>query len=211
MPTNHSGKTDRRRLRQIGSSLTYAELAAMQPSRKAVKQPSITMEKRLQQLWADVIGIEASAINAGDNFLRLGGDSITAIRLVASARHQNLALTVANRLEHDITVVWPRTGITPSTVTRSAWALLTTQYTRSNDVLFAATVSGRQASIRGIENCVGPTISTIPIAVGIDWAETIEAFLARRQSEMMETVPHEQFGLQNIYRALGGDLDPRHI
>lgn len=96
MPTNHSGKTDRRRLRQIGSSLTYAELAAMQPSRKAVKQPSITMEKRLQQLWADVIGIEASAINAGDNFLRLGGDSITAIRLVASARHQNLALTVAN-------------------------------------------------------------------------------------------------------------------
>ncbi|KAL5900228.1 hypothetical protein ACKVWM_000045 [Pyricularia oryzae] len=297
MPTNHSGKTDRRRLRQIGSSLTYAELAAMQPSRKAVKQPSITMEKRLQQLWADVIGIEASAINAGDNFLRLGGDSITAIRLVASARHQNLALTVANvfrapmfenmakyvkynkksessnlqlivpfslfspdiykvaarrhaaraysvdgfrvtdiypctalqkrllalgtkkhgqyvsrnRLEHDITVVWPRTGITPSTVTRSAWALLTTQYTRSNDVLFAATVNGRQASIRGIENCVGPTISTIPIAVGIDWAETIEAFLARRQSEMMETVPHEQFGLQNIYRALGGDLDPRHI
>ncbi|KAL5898633.1 hypothetical protein ACKVWH_000050 [Pyricularia oryzae] len=183
MPTNHSGKTDRRRLRQIGSSLTYAELAAMQPSRKAVKQPSITMEKRLQQLWADVIGIEASAINAGDNFLRLGGDSITAIR----------------------------TGITPSTVTRSAWALLTTQYTRSNDVLFAATVNGRQASIRGIENCVGPTISTIPIAVGIDWAETIEAFLARRQSEMMETVPHEQFGLQNIYRALGGDLDPRHI
>ncbi|TLS21558.1 uncharacterized protein PpBr36_10375 [Pyricularia pennisetigena] len=57
---------------------------------------STLMEKRLQQLWADVIGIEASAINAGDNFLRLGGDSITAMRLVASARHQNLALTVAD-------------------------------------------------------------------------------------------------------------------
>ncbi|KAI6298671.1 NRPS [Pyricularia oryzae] len=96
MPTNHSGKTDRRRLRQIGSSLAHAELAAMQPSRKAVRQPSIAMEKKLQQLWADVIGIEANAINAGDNFLRLGGDSITAMRLVASARHQNLALTVAN-------------------------------------------------------------------------------------------------------------------
>lgn len=96
MPTNHSGKTDKRRLRQIGSSLAHAKLAAMQPSRKAVRQPSTAMEKRLQQLWADVIGIEANAINAGDNFLRLGGDSITAIRLVASARHQNLALTVVN-------------------------------------------------------------------------------------------------------------------
>lgn len=96
MPTNHSGKTDRRRLRQMGSSIARAELAAMQPSRKAARQPSTAMERRLQQLWADVIGIEAGAIHAGDNFLRLGGDSITAMRLVASARHQGLALTVAD-------------------------------------------------------------------------------------------------------------------
>ncbi|KAI6351033.1 hypothetical protein MCOR31_012034 [Pyricularia oryzae] len=96
MLTNHSGKTDRRRLRYMGSSLARAELAAMQPSRRVARQPSTAMERRLQQLWADVIGIEAGAIHAGDNFLRLGGDSITAMRLVASARHQGLALTVAD-------------------------------------------------------------------------------------------------------------------
>ncbi|KAK8085892.1 hypothetical protein PG997_007163 [Apiospora hydei] len=96
IPMNHSGKTDRKRLRQIGSLLTHSQLAAMQPSRKAARKPSTAMEVRLQQLWADIIGIEADAIHATDNFLRLGGDSITAMRLVASARSQGLALTVAD-------------------------------------------------------------------------------------------------------------------
>ncbi|KAI6543835.1 NRPS [Pyricularia oryzae] len=417
MLTNHSGKTDRRRLRHMGSSLARAELAAMQPSRRVARQPSTAMERRLQQLWADVIGIEAGAIHAGDNFLRLGGDSITAMRLVASARHQGLALTVADvfrsplledmaecvryddesdssglqmiapfsllgpevdeaaarrlaarayperlvvawsatvanlpllrtriidlpgqglvqvvlddlplqpvddldaflrrdqetpmglgtelcraaivdrnfaltmhhctydgntlkmileelerqylgrpglsttpfrnfihhvgkmdkaksaefwkqqlsgseaaqfpalpratykpqadqRLQHDIALTWPRAGVTPSTVARSAWALLAAQHTRCDDVLFAVTVSGRQAGMRGIESCAGPTICTIPVAVRIDWAETIGGFLARRQSAMAEATAHEQLGLQNIYRAAGDGLDPRHV
>ncbi|KAK8115446.1 hypothetical protein PG984_011948 [Apiospora sp. TS-2023a] len=462
IPTNHSGKTDRKRLRQIGSALTNSQLAAMQPSRKAARKPATAMEKRLQRLWADVIGggIEVDAIHATDNFLRLGGDSITAMRLVASARHQGLALTVADvfqsplledmakcvkyydadtgsesiapfsllgpgvdenaarrhaarlcsvpesritdvypctalqqgllalgarkhgqyvsrsvlrlqpdidverlskawsatvqklpllrtrivdlpgqdlvqvvlddlrlreaadlddylredeetpmglgtnlcrgaiidrdfaftihhctydgntlkmileelesqylgqssltvtpfqsfihhlskidpkeaanfwkqqlsnteagqfpalpsatytpqaneDLEHNISVAWPRTGVTPSIIVRSAWALLTSQYTSSNDVLFAVTVSGRQADMKGIENCAGPTISTVPVAITIDWDnETVEAFLARLQRHMVEMTPYEQFGLQNIHRVASGNLDPRLI
>lgn len=53
------------------------------------------------------------------------------------------------RLQHDIALTWPRAGVTPSTVARSAWALLAAQHTRCDDVLFAVTVSGRQAGMRG--------------------------------------------------------------
>ncbi|KAK7991221.1 Nonribosomal peptide synthetase 13 [Apiospora saccharicola] len=435
IPTNHSGKTDRKRLRQIGSALTNAQLAAMQPSRKAARKPATAMEKRLQQLWVDVIGggIEVDAIHATDNFLRLGGDSITAMRLVASARQQGLALTVADvfqsplledmakcvkyddadadsesiapfsllgtgidenagrgqaarlcsvpesriidvypctalqqgllalgarkhgqyvsrsvlRLQLDIDVerlskawlatvqklpllrtrivdlpgqglvqvvlddlplreateldsylrddeetpmglgtdlcraaiidrdfaftihhctydgntlkmileelesqylgqggltvtpfqsfihhlskinpeqagdFWKQqlsnteagqTGVTPSIIVRSAWAILASQYTSSSDVLFAVTVSGRQADMKGIETCAGPTISTVPVAITIDWEnETVEAFLERLQRNMIETTPYEQFGLQNIYRVVSETLDPRLI
>lgn len=461
IPMNHSGKTDRKRLRQIGSSLTHAQLAAMQPSRKAARKPATAMEKRLQRLWAEVIGggILKDAIHATDNFLRLGGDSITAMRLVASARHQGLALTVADvfqsplledmakcvkydsmdfisdsiapfsllapgieedtarghasrlcsvtesritdmypctalqqgllalgarkhgqyvsrsvlclqpdidaeklntawsatvqklpllrtrivdlpgqglvqvvlddlplrdaidlesylhldeetpmglgtdlcraaiidrnfaftihhctydgntlkmileelesqylgqagvtvtpfqsfihhlsktdpedaadfwkqqlsnieagqfptlpsatytpqaneDLQHGISVEWPRTGVTPSIIVRSAWAILASQYTSSSDVLFAVTVSGRQANMKGVENCAGPTISTVPVAITIDWDETIEAFLARLQRHMIEMTPYEQFGLQNIHRVVAENLDPRLI
>lgn len=450
IPTSHTGKTDRRRLRQIGSSLTYEELAEMQPSRREARRPSTDMEKRLQQLWAEIIGIEADAISANDNFLRLGGDSISAMRLVASARNRGLQLTVAHifqspqlenmakvvkedftysekevppfsllgpgisaaecrsylarlcsipesrvidgypctalqegllalgqrrhgqyvsrsvlglqtsvdtdqlqkawlatvqklpilrsrivdipgqglvqvviddtplhpgsdvdaylrederkpmglgtelcraaiidrsfiftihhciydgnslkmvldelesqyldqagmtvtpfqnfiqhlskidpreaagfwkaqlsspqlrqfpvlaspiyepqanqDLEHLISLSWPRNGMTPSTIIRSAWAILAAQYTSSSDVIFGVTVSGRQADMRGVENCVAPTISTVPIAVSIDWGETVEAFLGRIQRQAVQITPYEQYGLQNIQRAHG--------
>ncbi|KAK7976909.1 hypothetical protein PG989_015372 [Apiospora arundinis] len=457
IPMNHSGKTDRKRLRQIGSSFTHSRLAAMQPSRRAARTPSTAMEKRLQQLWADIIGIDAEAIHASDNFLRLGGDSILAMRLVSLARHQGFALTVADvfqaplledmakrikhdeanskeqpvapfgllgpeiseaaarryaarlcsvpesrvtdvypctplqqgllalgarkhgqyvsrsvlglqpdidterlitawsatiqklpllrtrivdlpgqglvqvvldtlplqkatdldtylredqemqigmgtelcrvaiisrsfvltihhctydgntlkmileelelqylgqdgltvtpfqsfiqhlskindeeaakfwkrqlsnteagqfpvlpsasyapqadqDLKHDIFLEWPKTGVTPSIVIRAAWTILASQYTSSSDVLFAVTVSGRQADMKGVDNCAGPTISTVPVAITIDWDETIDTFLARLQRQMIEMTPYEQFGLQNIQRIGGGDLDPR--
>jgi amino acid adenylation domain-containing protein len=453
IPTNHSGKTDRRRLRQIGSSFTSEQLAETQPSRHAARKPSTDMEKRLQQLWAEIIGIEADAIYANDNFLRLGSDSIGAMRLVALARNQGLLLSVtdvfevpqledmAKRIRQDssspaqevppfsllgtgmseaetrsyaarlcsipesrvidvypctalqegllalgarrhgqyvsrsvlglqptidtyrlkrawqttveklpilrtriidipgqglvqvvlddtpwrsggdvdtylrederepmglgtelcraaiidhsfiftihhctydgnslkmvldelelqyldkegmtvtpfqnfiehlnkidpqeaaafwgaqlsnselrqfpvlpsptyepqanedldypISLDWPRTGMTPSTIIRSAWAVLTAQYTSSSNVIFGVTVSGRQADMRGVENCVAPTISTVPIAVSIDWDETIEAFLKRLQHQTIEITPYEQYGLQNIQRT-HGELD----
>ena len=450
LPISHTGKMDRRRLRQIGRSLTYEELASMQPSRQEARKPSTTMEKQLRDLWAEVIGIEASVINATDNFLRLGGDSIAAMRLVAAIHKRRLLLTVTDvfeapclqdmairvkqdrdspehelevppfslldsgvsetearscaarlcgidearivdiypvtplqegllalgarkpglyvsrsvfelqpdiniehleqawlstvdkfvtlririvdlpgqgfvqvvldncplssygtdvdayvhedelnhmgpgtelcraaiidrhfilsvhhsiydgqvlkmimnelgsqylgapgmtatpfknfikhlsdkvpqdavdfwkaqlskgeprqfpvlpsatyqtqakdDLQHSISLDWPRTGMTPSTMIRAAWAILATQYTSSDDVIFALTVSGRQANMRGVENCAGPTISAVPIAVSVDWTETVKAFLQRMQQQMIDITPHEQYGLQNIQR-----------
>ena len=99
IPLNHAGKTDRRRLRRIGGALTHAQLAKMQPSHREARKPGTEMEKRLQQLWAEIIGVEADAIYSDDNFLRFGGDSIGAMRLVASARDQGLSLTVAHIFE----------------------------------------------------------------------------------------------------------------
>ncbi|KAM0262608.1 hypothetical protein ACHAQJ_001653 [Trichoderma viride] len=445
IPMNHSGKVDRYRLRLIGSSLTHEQLASMQPFRREARKPTGEIEMKLKHIWSEVIGIDGDAIYANDNFFRLGGDSITAMRLVASARKQGFLLTTADvfkvpqlekmaleikhdvtspeqdvspfsllehgiseaegrshaarlcsvpeshvvdiypctslqqgllalgakkhgqyvsrsvlglqadidierlqwawlatvkklpilrtriidvlhqglvqvvldgsslrsgqdvesyirdddlepmglgtelcraaiidrnfiltihhctydgdslkmildeiesqylgepgltvtpfqnfikylgkvnhqdaakfwesqltnlelrqfpflpssdyrpqaneDLEHSISLDWPRTGTTPSTIVRSSWAILAAQYTSSNDVMFGVTVSGRQANLKGIENCVGPTISTVPVAISVNWDETIEAFLERLQRQMTEIIPYEQFGLQNI-------------
>ncbi|EHK50755.1 non-ribosomal peptide synthetase [Trichoderma atroviride IMI 206040] len=101
MPMTGTGKTDRKALREIVSKLTLEELAAMQPQRqRSYREPQSTSEKRLQALWSTVLGIDASSISADDSFLRIGGDSIQAMRLVAAAREQDLALTVTDIFEH---------------------------------------------------------------------------------------------------------------
>ncbi|KAK1249601.1 hypothetical protein MKX08_009604 [Trichoderma sp. CBMAI-0020] len=101
MPMTGTGKTDRKVLREIASKLTLEELAAMQPQRQnSYREPQSTSEKRLQALWSTVLAIDASSISADDSFLRIGGDSIQAMRLVAAAREQGLALTVTDIFEH---------------------------------------------------------------------------------------------------------------
>jgi amino acid adenylation domain-containing protein len=449
VPISNTGKTDRRRLREIGSSFSFEQLAEMQPSRREIRKPSTDTEKLLQQLWAEIIGIDAESIFASDNFLRLGGDSIAAMRLVASARAKGLILTVTDifespeleslaqrvrreedvtpeeeiapfslldpslseaeyrayaastcsiaesrivdmypctplqegllvlgekaqgqyvsrsvlqlqddidasklqkawlntvnrlpilrtrivdgllgqqglmqvvlnslplragsdvstylnadeqehmglgtdlcraaiinrsfvltihhciydgmvlkmilnelecqylegeppdvvpfqnfihrliqvnpeeatafwkqqlalsgelrcypetpspgykpqanaELEHTVRLDWPRGEITPSTIVRSSWALLTSQYVASSNIVFGVTVSGRQIDMKGVENCAGPTISTIPIPVSIDWGDTVDGFLAQMQRQGIEMTPYEQYGVQNI-------------
>ena len=456
IPLTHAGKTDRRRLRQIGSSFTHGQLAKMQPSRGEVKKPSTDNEKRLQGLWAEIIGMEPEAIFSEDSFLQLGGDSIGAMRLVAVAYDQGLSLTVADifafprlsrmakvvkenppspedmtpapfsllrpeisrseaqqyaarlchvsasqvvdiypctalqegllamtarrsgqyvsrsilrlqdsidpdrlqrawrttvdrfpilrtrvvdiqgqglvqvvlshlkersgdnidsyiredecepmglatelcraavisqhfiltihhclydgnvlqmildeveaqymgktgmlitpfqnfiqhltkidgekaatfwrqelmktelsqfpavpspryeplankEMQHPILLDWPRSEMTPSTIIRSAWAILAAAYTASDSIVFGATVSGRQVDIRGVLNCVGPTISSVPIAITLDGDETVGELQARIQRQTLAMTPFEQYGLRNIQHASGRVKDP---
>ena len=456
IPLTHAGKTDRRRIRQIGSSFTHVQLAKMQPSRREVKRPSTEMEKRLQGLWAEIIGIEPEEIFSEDSFLQLGGDSIGAMRLVAVASDQGLSLTVADiftfpqlsrmaevikedslspnemtcapfsllrpgvsqtevqlyaarlchvsasqvvdiypctalqegllamtamrsgqyvsrsvlrvqdginpdrlrrawqftvdrlpilrtrvvdipgqglvqvvlrhlnwrsgadidtyvredecepmglatelcraavvsqhfiltihhclydgnvlqmilneveaqyvgktgilitpfqnfihrmttvngeeaaafwrkelselelsqfpsvpspryepiankDMQHSISLDWPHNGMTPSTIIRSAWAILAAAYTSSDAVVFGATVSGRQLDMRGVLNCVGPTISSVPIAISLNGDETVSELQARIQRQALAMTPFEQYGLRNIQHASGRVKDP---
>ncbi|THC87382.1 hypothetical protein EYZ11_013173 [Aspergillus tanneri] len=96
IPMTTTGKTDRRRLREIGAALTLEQLAELQPSRGERRAPATEMERQLQGLWSSVLGVDTGSIGADDSFLRIGGDSIGAMRLVGAAREQGLSFTVAD-------------------------------------------------------------------------------------------------------------------
>lgn len=100
IPVSATGKTDRRRLRQTGSSLTLEQLAELQPSRPTRRSPSTENERRLQRLWARVLDMDPDGIGVDDSFLRIGGDSIGAMRLVGIAREEGVTLTVGDIFQH---------------------------------------------------------------------------------------------------------------
>ena len=117
LPTTTSGKTDRRRLREIGASFSAQQLAELcTQSQGPKRQPTTTIEQVLQQLWAQVLGIDADTIGLDDSFFRLGGDSITAMKLVAKARKQGIQLTVAMvfraSILHDLATLSPHSSTT---------------------------------------------------------------------------------------------------
>ncbi|PGH19362.1 hypothetical protein AJ80_04002 [Polytolypa hystricis UAMH7299] len=94
MPLLVSCKTDRKKLRAIGSAMSRQQLAKLKAALVAKRMPQTEMEKKLHQLWIQLFG-EDTEIGANDNFFHLGGDSLKAMRLVATARAQGLATTVA--------------------------------------------------------------------------------------------------------------------
>ncbi|KAH9889723.1 non-ribosomal peptide synthase [Xylariomycetidae sp. FL2044] len=97
MPLLVSAKTDRKRLRELGASLSRKDLSSLAAMTVPRKEPSTDMEKKLAEIWVQVLGPDA-VIGASDNFFSLGGDSLRAMKLVAQTRSQGISLTVADIL-----------------------------------------------------------------------------------------------------------------
>ncbi|RGP71222.1 non-ribosomal peptide synthetase [Fusarium longipes] len=94
MPLTSSGKLNRRHLRSLAQSVSAARMSSYKLALKSGRAPSSDMEKKLANMWAHVLNIDANTIGVDDHFFRLGGDSIAAMQLVTLARKSNINLTV---------------------------------------------------------------------------------------------------------------------
>lgn len=94
LPLSTSGKIDRKYLRRLASELSIEQLSALTTLRGAQKPPCTAMERRIAGLWADILSLELARIGANDSFLKMGGDSFAAMRLVTAARTCGVSLTV---------------------------------------------------------------------------------------------------------------------
>ena len=89
-------------------------------------------------------------------------------------------------------------SITKASVLRAAWSLVLSRHCNSDNVVFGATVSGRQAAVDGLQDMPGPVIATVPIHVAIDREKPISVLLQNIQNQSSDMTTYEQFGLQNI-------------
>jgi amino acid adenylation domain-containing protein len=93
MPLLVSCKTDRKRLREIGTSITRQDLRRFNAMASEKVEPTTEMEVKIGVLWAKLLGGEAD-FSVNDNFFSMGGDSLRAMRLVANARKEGIVLNV---------------------------------------------------------------------------------------------------------------------
>ena len=84
-PLTLTGKLDRRSLHDWVSALPAEELAEYGQARAEKREPETETEKRIQGLWEAILQLPAGSVGADDDFFQLGGDSIDAMKLVATA------------------------------------------------------------------------------------------------------------------------------
>ncbi|KFY06512.1 hypothetical protein V492_08014 [Pseudogymnoascus sp. VKM F-4246] len=87
---------------------------------------------------------------------------------------------------------------TLATLIRGAWALVASQYTGSDDVVFGETLMGRDIPLQEVESIIGPLIATVPVRIQFDRTSSVESYLNAVQQDILARAPYQHMGMQNI-------------
>jgi amino acid adenylation domain-containing protein/non-ribosomal peptide synthase protein (TIGR01720 family) len=90
--------------------------------------------------------------------------------------------------------------VTVNTIVQGAWAVLLSRYSRTRDVIFGATSSGRPTTLSGVESMVGLFISTLPVRVDVDPMASAWPWLRAMQEAQAEARQYEYTPLVDIQR-----------
>ncbi|MEM7801318.1 MAG: condensation domain-containing protein, partial [Chloroflexota bacterium] len=79
-----------------------------------------------------------------------------------------------------------RERLTLNTLIQGAWALLLSRYTRSNDVVFGATVSGRPSGLKGVGEIAGMFLNMVPVRARLGRDKALLPWLRGLQNKQLE-------------------------
>jgi amino acid adenylation domain-containing protein len=96
-PYTMSGKRDRKVLQELTSAVTIADLALSRDGKDKIRRnPSTPVEVKIARIWADVLNLDVNSIFLDDTLIGLGGDSLDAVKIAATAKGSGFALNVAD-------------------------------------------------------------------------------------------------------------------
>lgn len=90
------------------------------------------------------------------------------------------------------------TGTNLSVLVYTAWSVLMARLTGSNDIVFGATLTGRNAPVDDIERLMGPTITTVPVRARFDDSQNVGDVIDTLRDKAVKIMPHEHLGIQEI-------------
>lgn len=114
-------------------------------------------------------------------------------------RFEELELELRDTIETGIESFVKKHKITHSLLVQGAWALLLGAYSRNDDVLFGATVSGRPAELENVEDRVGLFINTLPIRARIDYTVSPVVWLKDLQKGQIDLRENQYNALTDIH------------
>lgn len=101
LPRLSSDQIDRKALRTLGGGthLKQRNVDRKEAIHGAEKQHVNRIEAILQQIWVSVLNLTKAEVSVDQPFMRLGGDSITAMQVVSQGKLRNVSFTVTDVLE----------------------------------------------------------------------------------------------------------------
>ena len=114
MPRTQSDCIDRRALRKLAASFRPRDTYINRDASTEFTERVTERERAMARLWADALGLDIAAISAESRWMALGGDSVLAMRLNASARAAGFSITIANILSKTLAELAESSTSSPS-------------------------------------------------------------------------------------------------
>jgi amino acid adenylation domain-containing protein len=120
-----------------------------------------------------------------------------------SAGFERMDIELSKELSSRLDNLARKLRVTLNTVFHSAWAILVSRYSNSEDVVFGSIVSGRSIELPGIEFMKGIFLNTLPVRLAVSPGSRVAEWLPEVQGNLLEIRQHEDSPLADIHRAAG--------
>ena len=90
--------------------------------------------------------------------------------------------------------------LTLNTLLQGVWALLLSQYSSQQDIVFGITTSGRPSELVGVEEIVGLFINTLPLRIKVEPEMDLIFWLKQLQIDNLELLNHQHNSIGQIYQ-----------
>ncbi|KAL5338757.1 hypothetical protein BJX70DRAFT_365544 [Aspergillus crustosus] len=167
-------------LQQVSNALQKQPIELQSQMREFVKYVRDTDETAMEEFWRREL---RGAV--GPQFPRLPSRDFLPTPNGMVERHINIEIGAGS-------------PFTMATLIRGAWALVASQYTGSDDVVFGETLMGRDIALPGVEGIIGPLIATVPVRLHVHCTSSVEVYLQSVQKAMLSRTPYQHMGMQNI-------------
>ncbi|EJQ37641.1 amino acid adenylation domain-containing protein [Bacillus cereus BAG5X1-1] len=104
----------------------------------------------------------------------------------------------SKKLTDQVVQMAKRNNVTLNTVVQGIWGLILAKYNNSEDVVFGTVVSGRDATVEGIEKMVGLFINTIPTRIRCESDKTFKEVLTTSQGNAIESNTYNYINLAEV-------------
>ena len=102
LPLLPSGKLDRRQVIKWVEDMSddiYRQISDVEAEANTMDREATAVELQMQSIWGHVLNLPAQKIAFNSSFLHLGGDSMSALQVMARCRSANLGVTVQDIMQ----------------------------------------------------------------------------------------------------------------
>nr|WP_237179239.1 non-ribosomal peptide synthetase [Paenibacillus sp. MMS18-CY102] len=143
-------------------------------------------------------------INGYDQHIGLPGKRPTKGQQYVLDKHH---LILSEQLTQALQAIASNEQATLNTVMQAAWGILLQKYNGSSDVVFGSVVSGRPASLPGVEQMVGLFINTIPVRIQSQPDERFVDIVRRNQEQALASAAFDFYPLYQTQAQTGQRQD----